>query len=157
MEQGALREKEFDRKQKRHETSRFGLEEAERHLHVSVTSEQYKLTGIIDLVVEGSDEIVVVDCKGARKFLGENHYVQIGAYGLLAEERFKKSCRKGFLYYSEGRQWVEINIDDALRRKVLGLIQRAGQVVNTGLFPEATSQIAKCRSCEFLNFCGDRW
>jgi len=157
MEQGVVREREFDRKQKRHETSRFGLEQGRRHLHVHIASERYKLTGIIDLVVEGNDEIVVVDCKGAKKFPGENHYAQIGAYGLLAEERFNKPCRKGFLYYSEGRQWVEIKIDDVLRRRVLELIEQAGRVVNTGMFPEATAQIAKCRSCEFINFCGDRW
>jgi CRISPR-associated exonuclease Cas4 len=157
MERGASQEKEFDQRQKRHKNYRFGMEQAQRHLHVCVVSERYKLTGIIDLVLEGQNDIIVVDCKGAKRFPGENHYVQIGAYGLLAEERFHKPCRKGFLYYSEGKQWVEITIDDNLRQKVLELIEQVEGVVNRGIFPEAALQIAKCRNCEFLNFCGDRW
>lgn len=157
MEQGSAQEQEFDRKQKRHRPFRFGLREVSRHVHVNLVSDNYKLAGTADLVIEGQDEIVVIDCKGGEKRLSENHWIQVGAYALLAEEYYKKPCHKGFLYYAEGRQWTKVLIDERLKQKVTGLLGQMGKVIKEGIFPLPTGQVEKCRSCEFLNFCGDRW
>lgn len=122
-----------------------------------LSSEKLRLTGIVDLIIEGDSEIVVVDFKSAKNTGSENHMIQLGAYALLAEERFRKPCGRGYLFYAENKKWVEILLTEGLREKVLSTIKGLEEVIRSRVIPPPTEQIEKCRNCEFLNFCGDRW
>ncbi len=157
MQHGERQERVFTAQQKRHTVTRFRLPAGVRHSHVTVRSPDLRLSGTIDLAIEGDAESVVVDFKAGRDAIWDNHRVQLAAYALMAEERFRKPCRRGYVLYRERGHWVEVEINEALRGRTMELLHRLREATGLGLFPEPTEVMARCRNCEFLNFCGDRW
>lgn len=157
MQHGEHQERVFTERQKRHQVSRFRLPSGIRHPHVMVRSNCLRLSGAVDLVVEGDNELVVVDFKTGRDATWDNHRVQVAAYALMAEERFRKPCLRGYVLYRESRHWVEVEVNESLRQRTLDLLRQLRETMNHGLFPDPTHVSGRCRNCEFLNFCGDRW
>jgi CRISPR-associated exonuclease Cas4 len=157
MKRGEYQERVFTERQKRHQVTRFRLPLGVRHPHVVVRSGSLRLSGAIDLVIEGDDELVVVDFKAGRDAMWDNHRIQLAAYALMAEERFHRPCLRGYVLYRERRHWVEVEVSDALRKRTLDLLQQLREATDCGLFPDPTQVVGRCRNCEFLNFCGDRW
>lgn len=122
-----------------------------------VRSERLCLSGTVDLVIEGDAELVVVDFKAGREAPWDNHRVQLVAYALMVEERFQKPCPRGYVLYRQRKHWVEVAIDDPLRQRTMELLQQLWETMEQRLLPDPTDVAARCRNCEFLNFCGDRW
>lgn len=157
MREGERQERAFVERQKRHQVTRFRLPSGIRHPRVMARSERLRLSGTVDLVIEGDAELVVVDFKAGREAAWDNHRVQLAAYALMMEERFHKPCQRGYILYREHKHWVEVAINEPLRQRTVELLQQLWEATERGLFPNPTAVMARCRNCEFLNFCGDRW
>lgn len=132
----------------------YHLSEGERHFDVRLVSTQLQLTGIVDEVVLAEAEAVVVDYK-LTEWVGDNHLVQIGAYGLLAEEAFGRPVTRGFVYLMKGRKFEEVAIDAALRNSVMEALESIHRIRVREYMPPPAAQKNKCVSCEFRRFCND--
>jgi len=141
----------------RHRTlKRFGLEQAHRDFHVPVQSGQWRMHGIVDCVLETDTAVHAVEIKLAGRKPGRGHILQVGAYGLLVAEKYKKTSRRAFVVTEEkGKTWpVEITeqlVGDIIRTRdvILGNLARSR-------LPDSPASHAQCTQCEYLNYCNDR-
>jgi CRISPR-associated exonuclease Cas4 len=135
----------------------YGLADGTRHFDVHMASESLALAGRMDMVIEREREVIPVELKNTRQGLGLNHKYQLAAYALLAEGHFGKPVRRTFVYFIPLRRAQEVPVSPAMRaytHRVLNAIRAAVALERT---PEGTRMLGRCRVCEFLGYCNDRW
>ncbi len=143
-------------KEARRTLKAYGIKEGERRFGVDLYSESLGLRGKIDMVIFTPHETIPVEYKMTAG-VGLHHKYQLTAYALLAEERFRRPVRRAFVYFIPLKQAQEVAITPAMRaytRRVLNEIRAA---VARERMPEGTRVLARCRVCEFLPYCNDRW
>lgn len=132
----------------------YQVPEGERRFDVRVISSKLSLSGIIDEVVYTPHEAIIVDYKMAD-WAGDNHLIQLGAYGLLVEEAFGLPVKRGFVYLMKVKRFESVPIDAHLRNSVLETLQAIQHIRYTEYMPPPVEQRNKCESCEFRRFCND--
>ena len=155
MQRGHRQEERFERLEPRRVLNRYGFQEATRHFGLEITAELLGLIGKVDLILEDSARIAVVEFKATASNLAENWKVQLCAYGLLAEQHFQRPCPIGFVMLSDSEELVEVELSDPLREQTLASMRQARGLVMAQQFPGPTPVRARCGQCEFRNFCGD--
>ncbi len=169
MEEGTLQHERVTELEARRTLRSYGLrreDEAHREFRVALYSARLGLSGLLDMAIVTPHEIIPVEYKDntpAHSLQGKQavpvvaltHKYQLTAYALLAEEKFGKPVRRGFVHYIPTKQSREVLITAEMRAHVVdiqGEIRR--MLANEGL-PAPTPQRARCRECEFRRFCGD--
>ncbi len=135
----------------------YGLASGERHFAVAMRSARLGLGGRLDMVITLPGETIPVEWKNSEGPLGLNHKYQLTAYALLAEDHFGRPVRRAFVYWIPTRRAEPLTITPAMRaytKRVLADIRRA---VAREQLPEGTRVLGRCRECEFLPYCNDRW
>ncbi len=139
----------------------YGLEEARRHFDVWVASEELGLTGRVDLVLEvgGPDamgrEWIPVDYKQTARRAGPHLRRQLAAYGMMLEETWGGTVRRGFIYSLLTRRVEEIPLTPSLRQEVRGMVVAMREMVERERMPDPPPSIKPCINCEFRRFCND--
>jgi len=103
MQRGHRLQQEFERLEPRRVLSRYGLEDARRHFSLTFADPDLNLTGQVDLLLEAADRLAVVEFKASGAPLAVNHRVQLAAYSILAERRFRKACPTAFALFVDRR------------------------------------------------------
>ncbi|HLH23127.1 MAG TPA: CRISPR-associated protein Cas4 [Chloroflexota bacterium] len=135
----------------------YGLASGERHFAVALHSPRLGLSGRLDMAIVLPAEAIPVEWKNSAGPLGLNHKYQLAAYALLAEDCFGRPVRRAFVYWIPARRAEPVTITPAMRRyakRVLADIRRA---VAREQLPGGTRVLGRCRECEFLGYCNDRW
>ncbi len=129
----------------------------ERQFDVPLASQTLGVRGSVDEVLTLEDGTMAPFDYKFAKFKGQifhNLKMQSVLYGLLIEETFHKSVRRGFLCYTRSSHRVvpvEITpVDFAEARRMAGEVLA---VITTGVFPPATRWKARCRDCCYRNIC----
>jgi CRISPR-associated exonuclease Cas4 len=143
------------KKEQRRSLLPYGLQDGQRHFDVRLISEEWKLSGLVDLVVEREDEVIPVDYKNSTREPGAHFRLQLAAYGLLCEEKWDKPARRGFLYMIPLRKSEEVALGSGLRRRTQQAIDAIRRIVDTEAMPARSSGRARCVNCEFRRFCND--
>jgi CRISPR-associated exonuclease Cas4 len=157
MQEGILEHERTEALEQRRSLRAYGLTDGERELDVRVRSERLALGGRMDMVICRPSEVIPVEFKNTRAGLGLHHKYQLTAYGLLAEEQYGRPARRAFVYFIPLKRAQEVAITPATRaytKRVLNEI-RAG--VARERIPAGTRVLGRCRVCEFLPYCNDRW
>lgn len=157
MQEGRTRHEEVKALEARRALGSYGLTEGKRHFNVSLGSERLGLAGRVDMLIETEHELIPVEFKNTEARPALNHKYQLAAYALLAEERFGGSVRRCFVHLIPTRANFEVTITSAMRRFVVDGARRMREMIETEAMPEGTRQLGRCRECEFLRFCNDRW
>jgi CRISPR-associated exonuclease Cas4 len=155
MQRGRQLQEEFERLEPRRVLSRYGLEEAHRHFSISLSDPELDIAGQLDLLLEASDKLAVVDFKASAAAMGENHRFQLAAYALLAEKSFRKLCPTGFVVFMDRNEIEELTLSEELRQAVSEVLGQMRTLIRTQEFPSPTPVRTRCVDCEFRNFCGD--
>jgi CRISPR-associated exonuclease Cas4 len=134
--------------------SAYQILEGERHFDVRITSPTLHLSGRIDEVILTPSEAIVVDYKLAE-WMGDNHQIQLGAYGLLVEEAYNRPVHRGFIYLLKPRRFESVPIDEPLRNSVMETLKAIQRIRLYEYMPPPVEQPNKCASCEFRRFCND--
>lgn len=132
----------------------YQIPSGERHFDVRIVSPKLNLSGLIDEVVITDEEAIVVDYKLAG-WAGDNHLIQLAAYGLLVEEAFGRPVNRGFVYLLKARQFESVPLDEALRNSVFETLQNVQHIRLNEYMPPPVAEENKCSSCEFRRFCND--
>jgi CRISPR-associated exonuclease Cas4 len=135
----------------------YGLASGERVFGVTLRSPRLALSGRLDMAIVLPGEVIPVEWKNSAGPLGLNHKYQLTAYALLAEEQLGQPVRRAFVYWIPTRRAQAVAITPAMRaytKRVLAGIRRA---VAEERMPEGTRLQERCRECEFLVQCNDRW
>ncbi|MDX2162949.1 MAG: CRISPR-associated protein Cas4 [bacterium] len=154
MQAGQAAHQQARERAARRKLSAYHLTEGERRFDVRLVSPTWKLSGLIDEVVIAPDEAIVVDYKMAN-WAGDNHLIQVAAYGLMVEEAFKLPVRRAFIYLMKARTFEMVSLDGALRNSVIETLTHIHHIRMTEYMPPPVDERNKCKSCEFRRFCND--
>jgi CRISPR-associated exonuclease Cas4 len=135
----------------------YGLTSGRRRFHVRVTSENLGLTGVIDAVLETEEERIPVEYKDTLGGVRLNHRVQLAAYALILRETPGPPVRRGMVFAIPENRAYPVRIDPAMEARVREAIAGIRGSIATEALPAPADQWGKCRDCEFLRFCGDRY
>src|SRR3990167_10886369 len=92
----------------------------------SVESEKLQLKGIIDRIEVYENSYVPIELKTGKmpkEGVWPGHRIQIAAYALLLEEKFKTSVKEGFIYYMDAKESRHIAINPFMKEEIVGLVR----------------------------------
>lgn len=157
MEQGAADHAMLARLESRRTLKAYGIEQGIRKFHVRLHSEALALTGVLDALLETPEERIPVEYKDTLGGVRLNHRVQLAAYALLLRELPGPPVRRGMLFVIPEQRVHLVRLDAALDEVVRRAMEEIRATLETELMPPPADRWAKCRDCEFLRFCGDRY
>lgn len=145
-------------REERRSLKNYGLKSGRREFNVPVSSTRLGMTGSVDMLIwikeDDVPEVIPVDYK-LSKIAGEHFKIQLACYGMLIEESFGATVKKGFLYFIPLRKAEEVKIDTRIRKKITGMVENMQRMLITENMPEPTNHRERCISCEFKRFCND--
>ena len=136
---------------------RYGLEQASRRFHVRLYSSSLGLSGTVDMCLDTAKESSPVEFKDTLGGAQPNHLAQLGAYALLLEESTGRPVNRGFLVCIPRRKVKSVPLGAPLKARIREILNDIRVSIETEMPPAPTAQSGKCRDCEFLRFCGDRY
>jgi len=155
MDEGTRAHEEEGRRELRRSLRAYGLDSGERQFDVSLRSERLGLSGRLDMVIAGKNEVIPVDFKHGTAPPGRNHRYQLTAYALLVEEVWRRPVRRGFIGLIPLRRAVPVAITPAMREEVLREMREARRMISLEEMPPPTRVRGRCTDCEFRRWCGD--
>jgi CRISPR-associated exonuclease Cas4 len=157
MKEALNAQEQFEKLEVRRRLEKYGLANARREFDVWLESAELGISGRVDLLVTNDERASVVDFKLTAGEPGENHRLQLGAYGMMTEERTERLVEQVFLYRIPDDRLFPIELTDALREQVNAAVAGIRNLEATESCPPPTSIRAKCAECEYANFCADVW
>lgn len=125
---------------------------------LKIDSEKLCLSGIIDEVHVYPDSYIPFELKTGKmpaQGAWPGHKMQLGAYALLLEDKFKVEIKEGFIRYLDSNDTRHIAINPFLRDEVITLIGKVKALLSSGNLPEFCSNENKCLSCGLKSICHD--
>lgn len=138
-----------------HEKRRLYRQEFE----MSVRSLKYGLIGKCDLVelyLEPSGKIAEtcpVEFKRGKNKEEEEDKVQLCAQAMCLEEMLDIMIPEGQIYYLQDHRRTNVTFEQALRKKVVQLADRARELISVGKTPMAVFEKKKCTTCSLIEQC----
>lgn len=130
-----------------------------------IQSHELKITGVCDVVefiydeegielasVEGKYLPYPVEYKRGKEKKNDADILQLTAQAMCLEEMMVCDIDKGFMYYHETRNRLEVNITDELRKKVKDIVLEMHSYYQKRYTPKV--KIGNfCKSCSLQNIC----
>lgn len=157
MEEGVLMHERAGELERRRTLRAYGLTDGTRHFGLELASERLAVRGKLDMLIEREFETMPVEFKHAHAHRQTNHRYQLTVYALLLDELGAKPVRRGFLFYLLDGVAEEVVVTEGMRRYVSRTLSEMRAVAREEAMPEGTRRLGRCRACEYLNFCNDRW
>ena len=121
-----------------------------------ISSEKYKLRGIIDQVLIYPDRIIPLELKSGstpKETPWNNHKIQLASYLLIVSDFLKKEINTGFIKYIDANSNFKVTLNPFLKQKVLNTIDLVFNLLNSKTPPQRVSHIKKCESCGLKDVC----
>jgi CRISPR-associated endonuclease Cas1/CRISPR-associated protein Cas4 len=136
------------------------VEDSAQRVHarsVTLSSDRLGIVARMDLIEADGSVVTPVDYKrGKRPHIARGAYdperVQICLQGIILEEH-GYTCEKGVLYYVEGRERVEVPLDDELRTLTRNAMDGMRQMAASGQIPPPLEDSPKCARCSLVGIC----
>ncbi|MFD2255920.1 CRISPR-associated protein Cas4 [Luteolibacter algae] len=126
-----------------------------RHLHVS--SNQYGLSGICDIVEKQRDgNFVPVEYKRGKPKAHRADEVQVCAQAICLEEMFHTKIPVGLIFYGKTRRRIEVRLDETLRTLTLSTVSKVRRLKECETTPSAEYDPGKCAACSLIDLCQPR-
>lgn len=119
----------------------------------SLYSESLGLVGKPDRITKRGTEIIVWEFKSreAPSIPFDSHIMQLTAYAILAEEKFKTKVSKGIIRYSN--KTFDVAIDKELKERAIELIREIQRYPSQGQLYRNHNEKARCLKCEYREVC----
>ena len=157
MHEGILEHERTEALEQRRTLRAYGLTDGERAFDVRLRSERLALGGRVDMVIRRASEVIPVEFKNTRAGLGLHHKYQLAGYALLAEEQYALPARRAFVYFIPLKRAQEVELTPAVRAYTKRVLNEIRASVARERMPPGTRMLERCRVCEFLPYCNDRW
>lgn len=158
MEYGKEEHLRTEELEERRKLKIYGFADGQRQFRVYLKSERLNLCGVLDMLISSNGYYYPVDFKDSLHPPGTNHRYQLTAYALLVEEMFNKPVRQGFIYSIPLKKVYSIPITQNMRDYTKKILARVKRIIELETMPRLSSNSvrwARCRGCEFRNWCGD--
>jgi CRISPR-associated exonuclease Cas4 len=131
------------------------LEKAQKQFKVKLFSERLGLNGLLDCLIITEKERIPVEYKlsGYSKEPHRSHKYQLTGYALLIEDTWNCIVRRGFLYYADVREVVEVKFTQRLKDSVKMVLKEIRRMLNREYLPEPTRISGRCIDCEYKSYC----
>lgn len=123
-----------------------------------IDSDKLQLKGIIDQVHLYENSYVPFELKTGKAPIDgiwPGHRVQIGAYAMLLEEKFKIPVKEGFVHYLDQQKIRAITINEFLKEEIICLTKEVQELLENKSLPEQCFNKNKCKSCSLNSICYD--
>jgi len=121
--------------------------------NVYLESQKYGVRGCVDAIIKRGGEYIPVDIKFSRfKSLFYQWKMQLVAYAVLVEENFGCKVKKAYVYLTEEKNWIEVEITPEDRKALMKIIQKVRGLIREERYPKANKS-KKCNYCEVARFC----
>ena len=125
---------------------------------VRLSSEQYGLNGVSDIIEETSDGYRPVEYKHGTHGKWENDALQVCAQAMCLEEALANRgeptrITTALLWYYGSRRRVEVECDDERRKRVIHVAEMVREMMTEHRRPERQSNPKKCRGCSLRDIC----
>ncbi len=158
MQEGLLEHARVAELEERRSLKSYGLLSGERLFDVSLYSATLGVSGLLDMVIVAEKEAIPVEFKNnLYNQLGSNHQMQLAAYALLIEERWKLPVQRAFVHFIPTKQSREVVLSEAVKTKLRKRLTALQTMIERENLPPATTVRGRCTDCEFRNFCPDIW
>ena len=121
-----------------------------------VESEELKLKGIIDQVHVYESGYVPFELKTGRMpkdGVWPSHRIQIAAYSLLLQEKFKKQVKEGFVIYLDSNEKRHIAINPFMKEEVKQIVEDVMALLKSKEIPDFCDNKNKCSKCGLKKTC----
>jgi len=117
-------------------------------------SEKLGLSGKADVVeFEPDGTPYPVEYKHGRRHAREHDDIQVAAQALCLEEMTGLPVPKGATYHFSSRRRREVEIDDKLRRRVIDILEKTREMLESGTLPAPVADVKRCRNCSLIDLC----
>jgi len=157
MREGIAAQELVERLEMRRTLVEYGLTGWQRRFGLWLTAPRAGLSGKLDLILEGDGEAAPVDFKLTTGPVGENHRMQLAAYAVLIEEALGVTVKRAFLYRIPDDEVFVVEVGSREKAAVAAAVEAIRRMDEMEMLPEATEMVARCRECEYANYCGDVW
>lgn len=121
-----------------------------------VESDELRLKGIVDQVHIYDNEYVPFELKTGRvpnDGVWPSHRIQVAAYSLLMQERFKKPVKEGFVIYLDTKEKRHIAINPFMKEEIRQIVDNIVNLLEKRELPDFCSNENKCRKCGLKQTC----
>ncbi|MCC6021454.1 MAG: CRISPR-associated protein Cas4 [Thermoproteaceae archaeon] len=156
-----LAEPPTERMRRGREVQREAVEAAARALgaedvRYSVELRGAGFCGVVDavLTINGRPAPLEVKTSPRPRRVPTPHKAQVAAYMLAAQAQYGRAVQRGYVYYAESGDVVEIRLTRDLRDLVLHVAGRIRQIY-AGYTPQPAVHPSKCPGCWYRKWCAD--
>jgi len=116
-----------------------------------IVSEELGLKGRVDRVMFNKDKIIPFELKTREiKKVYHTDEIQLTAYAMLLEEKFKTSIKTGII--EAGNEKYEIEISENLKKDVMEIMEKINNISKNIQYP---SNFSKCQNCYLKEQCDE--
>ena len=122
----------------------------------SVGSDKLQLKGIIDRIEVYENGYVPIELKTGKmpqEGVWPGHRVQIAAYAMLLEEKYKTNVKEGFINYLDAKETRHIAINPFMREEIISLIKEIRDLLENQNIPHYCENKNKCTNCGLRETC----
>lgn len=123
-----------------------------------IESEKLGLRGVIDQIEIYERGFVPIELKTGKspnEGVWPGHRIQLVAYALLMEERFKTEIKEGFVHYLDSKERRHISINPFMKIEVKELIGKVNTLLSSEKIPGFEKNQNKCFTCGLKENCYD--
>lgn len=116
-------------------------------------SKQFAFVGKIDQAVITTNEVILIELKYRKPFIGKTLLTQIGLQSVLVEENIGKPCTNALLEFLQGgRQTIHLKITPSIKEKALQELSDTRQTIVRGEIPYSEYN-HRCDDCAYRRIC----
>ena len=119
-------------------------------------SKELMLRGIIDELEVHGNSFVPVELKtgsAPKEGVWPGHKIQVGAYAMLLEEKFKTQVKEGFVNYLDAKETRHIAINPFMKEEIINLVKEVQELLKNQNIPNYCENKNKCAKCGLRETC----
>ena len=123
---------------------------------IRLDSNNLQLKGIVDKVEIYEDGYVPIELKTGKmpkQGMWPGHRIQIAAYAMLIEEKFKTNVKEAFVYYLDAKETRHISINPFMKQEIINLVKEVQELLKNQNIPDYCENKNKCINCGLRNTC----
>lgn len=123
---------------------------------VYVDSYKLGLHGFIDKIEKHNEIMIPFEIKtgkAPKEGVWESHRIQIAAYIMMLNEKFKQNVREGYVDYVNDGIKRKVIINEFLEDEIKGLINETNFLLKSEKIPRITDNENKCNNCNLFKNC----
>jgi len=123
---------------------------------IRIDSNNLQLKGIVDKVEIYENSYVPIELKTGKMpkdGIWPGHRIQIAAYAMLIEEKFKTNVKEGFVNYLDAKETRHIAINPFMKEEILNLVKQVQDLLKNKDLPDYCENRNKCTNCGLRETC----